>query len=78
LIVPRPSATATPPDRRGETVSTFFAILYAMLSVPVIGVGVLIQAIGLRPAGVVFAGLVAGLALTVAVSLLRGADSAQR
>jgi predicted MFS family arabinose efflux permease len=68
----------TPPDRRGETVSTFFAILYAMLSVPVIGVGVLIQAIGLRPAGVVFAGLVAGLALTVAVSLLRDADSAQR
>ncbi len=62
----------TPPQHRGEVVSTYFAILYAMLSVPVIGVGVLIQAAGLRTAGVTFSALVAALALAVAVSLLRG------
>ncbi|MFE3108108.1 MFS transporter [Kitasatospora indigofera] len=61
----------TPPQRRGEAVSTFFAILYSMLSVPVIGVGVLIQLAGLRTAGVVFSGLVALLAAGVAVGLPR-------
>lgn len=68
----------TPPQHRGEAVSTFFAILYAMLSVPVIGVGVLIQVMGLRPAGVTFGGLVAALALAVAVSLQRGGASPER
>ncbi|MFI6444063.1 MFS transporter [Kitasatospora sp. NPDC050543] len=63
--------TGTPPQHRGEAVSTFFAILYSMLSVPVIGVGVLIQASDLRTAGVVFSALVAALALVVAVSLAR-------
>ncbi|MFC8449890.1 MFS transporter [Kitasatospora sp. NPDC057223] len=62
----------TPPQRRGEVVSTFFAILYAMLSVPVIGVGVLIQLSGLRTAGVTFSALVAALALAVALTLRRG------
>ncbi|OKI28984.1 MFS transporter [Streptomyces sp. CB03911] len=61
----------TPPQRRGEAVSTFFAILYSMLSVPVIGVGVLIQLAGLRTAGVIFSGLVALLAAGVAVGLPR-------
>ena len=63
----------TPPQRRGEVVSTFFAILYAMLSVPVIGVGVLIQLSGLRTAGVTFSALVAALALAVALTLRRTA-----
>ena len=62
----------TPRQHRGEVVSTFFAVLYAMLSVPVIGVGVLIQVSGLRTAGVTFSALVAALAVAVAVSLLRG------
>ncbi|MFC9324520.1 MFS transporter [Kitasatospora sp. NPDC057015] len=61
----------TPPQRRGEAVSTFFAILYTMLSVPVIGVGLLIQAAGLRTAGVVFSALVALLAVGVAAGLPR-------
>jgi len=59
------------PQRRGEAVSAFFVILYSMLSVPVIGVGVLIQSVGLRTAGVTFSALVAALALAVAISLLR-------
>ncbi|MGW6913803.1 MFS transporter [Kitasatospora sp. NPDC054939] len=57
--------------QRGETVSTFFAILYAMLSVPVVGVGVAIQHAGLRTAGLAFSGLVALLAAGVAATLLR-------
>ncbi|MFD0274334.1 MFS transporter [Kitasatospora sp. NPDC127111] len=59
------------PQQRGAAVSTFFAILYAMLSVPVVGVGVLIQATDLRTAGVTFSALVALLALGVAAGLLR-------
>ncbi|WP_327682464.1 MFS transporter [Kitasatospora sp. NBC_00458] len=59
------------PERRGETVSTFFAVLFSMLSVPVIGVGVLIQATGLRTAGVTFSAVVAALAVGVAAGLVR-------
>ncbi|MED7952466.1 MFS transporter [Streptomyces sp. BE303] len=59
------------PERRGETVSTFFAVLFSMLSVPVIGVGVLIQATGLRTGGVTFSAVVAALAVGVAAGLVR-------
>ncbi|MFJ5830769.1 hypothetical protein [Streptomyces sp. NPDC093089] len=64
-------ATRSAPERRGATVSTFFAVLYAMLAVPAIGVGVLIRAAGLRPAGAVFSAVVALLALVVLLSLVR-------
>ncbi|MCX4688825.1 MFS transporter [Kitasatospora purpeofusca] len=59
------------PHRRGEAVSAFFAVLFTMLSVPVIGVGVLIRATGLRTAGVTFSAAVAVLALAVAAGLVR-------
>ncbi|MCX5304614.1 MULTISPECIES: MFS transporter [unclassified Streptomyces] len=59
------------PQHRGASVSTFFAILYSMLAVPAIGVGVLIRATSLRPAGEIFSALVALLALTVLLSLAR-------
>ncbi|MGW4894987.1 MFS transporter [Kitasatospora sp. NPDC004240] len=65
------NSPAVPPQQRGEVVSTFFAILYGFLSIPVVGVGVLIQQSGLRTAGVVFSALVAALALGVAAGLLR-------
>ncbi|MEV4065593.1 MFS transporter [Nonomuraea dietziae] len=55
---------------RGASVSTFFAILYTMLAVPAIGVGVLIQASSLRPAGQIFSAVVAVLALAVLFSLM--------
>ncbi|MFF1905605.1 MFS transporter [Kitasatospora sp. NPDC058218] len=57
------------PQGRGAAVSTFFAVLYAMLSVPVVGVGVLIRTTDLRTAGVVFSALVALLAFGVAAGL---------
>ncbi|WP_035791693.1 MFS transporter [Kitasatospora mediocidica] len=63
--------TRTAPGERGEAVSTFFAILYTMLALPAIGVGVLIRATSLRPAGEVFSALVAALALAVLLSLTR-------
>ena len=59
------------PQHRGAAVSTFFAILYTMLALPAIGVGVLIHQPSLRPAGEIFGGLVALLALTVLLSLIR-------
>ncbi|MEV7559529.1 MFS transporter [Streptomyces sp. NPDC089795] len=59
------------PQHRGASVSTFFAILYSMLAVPAIGVGVLIRATSLRPAGTIFSAAVALLALTVLSSLAR-------
>ncbi|MFB7261299.1 MFS transporter [Streptomyces nojiriensis] len=63
--------TRSAPQHRGASVSTFFAILYSMLAVPAIGVGVLIRATSLRPAGEIFSALVALLALTVLLSLAR-------
>ncbi|MFJ6212572.1 MFS transporter [Streptomyces sp. NPDC092296] len=67
---------ATPPQQRGEVVSTFFAILYLMLSVPVVGVGVLVQLTNLRIGGVVFSAGVALLAAGVAAGTLRSRRSA--
>ncbi|MFF0468328.1 MFS transporter [Micromonospora zamorensis] len=61
----------TEPQHQAEAVSTFFAILFAMLGVPAVGVGLLIQTIGLRPAGEVFSAAVAVLAVVVLLSLLR-------
>jgi MFS family permease len=54
---------------RGEAVSAYFAILFAMLALPAIGVGVLINLAGLKVAGAVFAAAVATLAAGVLVSL---------
>ena len=59
------------PAHRGEVSSSFFAGLYLMLAVPAIGVGVLANAIGLRPAGLIFAAAVALLALTVGAAALQ-------
>ncbi|MGP4002455.1 MFS transporter [Streptomyces sp. 8N706] len=63
--------TRSAPQHRGASVSTFFAILYSMLAVPAVGVGVLIRATGLRPAGETFSAVVAALALGVLLSLIR-------
>ncbi|MEU8285013.1 MFS transporter [Micromonospora sp. NPDC048905] len=62
----------TEPQHRAEAVSTFFAILFAMLGVPAVGVGLLIQGTGLRPAAEIFSAVVAVLALVVLLSLFRG------
>jgi predicted MFS family arabinose efflux permease len=63
-----------PADRRSEVSSTFFLVLYVAISIPVIGVGAGAQVFGLVPTAVVFAGLVALLALGAFASLLRRRD----
>lgn len=66
------SVTGTAPaDRRSEVSSSFFLLLYVAISIPVIGVGAGAQVFGLVPTAVVFAGLVALLALAAFAGLLR-------
>jgi hypothetical protein len=71
---------AAPEDHRGEVASSFFVIAYVAISVPVVGVGVLGELAGLRSAGLIFAAIVAALALTVLVLLThdRGAADTRR
>lgn len=57
-----------PVDRRSEVASTFFAVMYAGISIPVIGVGLSAGAWGLRFAGIGFCLTMA--ALSVAQLLL--------
>ncbi|MBT2383973.1 MFS transporter [Streptomyces sp. ISL-11] len=66
------SVSAVAPDeRRGATISAFFAVAYVGISLPVMGVGALTLALGLRGAGLVFAGCVMVLTATVGAYLLR-------
>jgi len=59
-----------PVARRGETASTFFAVIYAALALPAIGVGIAGRLLGLRDAGVAFSIAVALVAAGVLVLLL--------
>ncbi len=61
-----------PAGQRGELNSTYFLVAYLALSVPIIGVGLATEAIGLRDAGLAFTGCVGLLALAVLFSLIRG------
>jgi predicted MFS family arabinose efflux permease len=63
---------ATPADRRGEVVSGFFVVAYVAISVPVLAVGAVAELADIRIAGLILAGGVAALALTVVVLLMRG------
>jgi predicted MFS family arabinose efflux permease len=65
----------SPAAERGGVASSFFVVMYVAISVPVIGVGVLAQAVGLRAAGLTFAALVAGQSAVVLL-LLAQADRA--
>jgi MFS family permease len=56
---------ASPPQHRGEVASAFFVLMYVGISVPVVALGLVAQAAGLRTAGLVFAAVVAVLAAAV-------------
>ncbi|WTI18470.1 MFS transporter [Streptomyces sp. NBC_00820] len=47
-------SSAAPPEHRGATISAFFVIAYLGISLPVVGVGALTVALGVRDAGMVF------------------------
>lgn len=61
---------ATPPERRGEVDSTYFVVLYIALALPIIGVGIAVQAVGLRTAGTAFCVAAAVLGVVALTSLV--------
>jgi hypothetical protein len=61
----------SPAAHRAEVASSFFVVAYVAISIPVVGEGLLAQELGLRTAGLIFAGAVAGLAGLVLVLLAR-------
>jgi MFS family permease len=62
---------ASPSEHRAAVSSSFFAICYVGISIPVIGVGAGSDAYGLVHTAEVFAGIVAALSLVALVSLAR-------
>lgn len=75
------SVNASAPERqRAAVASSFFVVAYVAISIPVIGEGLLAQAVGLRSAGLVFTGAVAALAAAVLVTVrapARGREPAE-
>ena len=66
---------SAPAAQRAEVASSFFVVMYAAISVPVIGVGILAEATGLRSAGLIFAAVVAAVAAVALVLLGRERSS---
>jgi MFS family permease len=64
-------AERAPMERRGETASSFFVVLYVGLSVPVIAAGVAIHFTSLRSAGIGFCAATGALALGALAGELR-------
>ncbi|MFE4214519.1 MFS transporter [Streptomyces sp. NPDC056844] len=64
-------ASASPADRRAAVISTLFVVAYVGISLPVIGVGVLSDHIGLQDAGLVFIASMAVLVAWAGLHLLR-------
>ncbi|CAM5303581.1 MFS transporter [Streptomyces avidinii] len=64
-------AAASPPDQRAAVISMLFVVAYTGISVPVIGVGLLVEPIGLEGAGLVFIACMAVLVGAAAGYLLR-------
>jgi predicted MFS family arabinose efflux permease len=62
---------ASPAEQRAAVASSFFVVAYVGLSLPVIGVGVLAQLAGLRPAGLVFCAIMAAIAGVVLALVAR-------
>ncbi|MDN3270678.1 MFS transporter [Streptomyces sp. MA15] len=62
---------ASPPDRRAAVLSSLFVVAYTGISVPVVGVGLLTEPLGLEDAGLVFIACMAALVITAAGHLLR-------
>ncbi|MFE7189402.1 MFS transporter [Kitasatospora sp. NPDC057541] len=66
-------AAAAPAEHRGGALSALFVVAYFGISIPVIGVGLLAQPLGLSDAGLVFAACMAVLAAASGLYLLRRA-----
>ncbi|MFJ8434832.1 MFS transporter [Kitasatospora sp. NPDC094019] len=68
-------AGAAPAEHRGGALSALFVVAYFGISVPVIGVGLLAEPLGLADAGLVFTACMAVLAAASGTYLLRRARS---
>lgn len=66
-------AGAAPAEHRGGALSALFVVAYFGISVPVVGVGLLAEPLGLADAGLVFAACMAVLAAASGAYLLRRA-----
>lgn len=62
----------SPSDRRAEVTSSFFVALYVAISVPVIGIGFVVQRAGIQRATILFAGLTIAPVLVALYLILRG------
>jgi MFS family permease len=60
----------SPPERRGEVLSAFFVVAYVGLSVPIVGVGLIADVLGLDAASEILSAVVIGL-LVVGLEMLR-------
>ncbi|MER7706997.1 MFS transporter [Kitasatospora sp. NPDC097605] len=69
-------AAVAPSEHRGGALSALFVVAYFGISIPVIGIGLLAQPLGLSEAGLVFAACMAVLAAASGLYLLRRAPSA--
>ncbi|NNC24373.1 MFS transporter [Salinisphaera sp. USBA-960] len=61
---------ASPMDQRSEVASSFFIVVYVAISIPVIGLGFLANALGLVVGGVIFTSIIAALAAIALVWLI--------
>jgi MFS family permease len=68
----------TPVDRRAEVSSSYFVIAYVGISLPVVGLGLAAQDLGLRTAGVSFAIAVAVLSAVCLAAVLAQESKARR
>ncbi|MED7825868.1 MFS transporter [Streptomyces chiangmaiensis] len=66
-----------PDAHRGATISAFFVVAYVGISLPVVGVGALTQALGVADAGLVLAGCVILIVAGVGVHLWRRPPAAR-
>lgn len=62
---------AAPPQERGKVASSFFAICYVGISLPVVAIGAASDRYGLVHTGEVFGGVIAAISLAALVSLSR-------
>ncbi|MFJ5708444.1 MFS transporter [Streptomyces sp. NPDC093105] len=69
-------AAASPPDRRAAVISSLFVVAYTGISIPVIGVGLLVDPLGLEGAGLVFIACMLVLVASAGAYLLRRARAA--
>jgi predicted MFS family arabinose efflux permease len=63
--------SAAPPDRRAQVSSSFLAVCYVGISLPVVAIGAATKVYGLVRTGEVFGGIVAAIAVAALIALAR-------